>query len=69
VHDDGSGVPSDILPRVFEPHFSTQTSGSGLGLAISRRLVEEWGGSIRLTSQPGQGTVVAITLRRGNLPP
>jgi len=69
VRDDGRGVPADVLPRVFEPHFSTHTSGSGLGLAISRRLVEEWGGSIRLTSQPGQGTVVAIALRRGTLPP
>jgi signal transduction histidine kinase len=69
VEDDGAGVPADVLPRVFEPHFSTHTSGSGLGLAISRRLVEEWGGSIRLTSEPGEGTVVAITLRRGTPSP
>lgn len=53
VDDDGEGVPPDVMSRVFEPHFSTRTSGSGLGLAISRRLVESWGGSIRLTSPAG----------------
>src|SRR5690606_12440820 len=40
VEDDGHGIPGDVLPRIFEPHFSTRTSGSGLGLAISRRMVE-----------------------------
>ncbi len=63
VRDDGSGVPASLLSRVFEPHFSTHTSGSGLGLAISRRLVEEWGGSIRLTSAAGEGTTVTLVLR------
>ncbi len=42
VRDNGQGIPSDVLPRIFEPHFSTRTSGSGLGLAISRQLVESW---------------------------
>ena len=65
VRDDGRGIPEDVLPRVFEPHFSTSTSGSGLGLAISRQLVEGWGGSIVLESEPGQGTVVEIKLRPG----
>ena len=35
VEDDGSGIATAALPRVFEPHFSTRTTGSGLGLAIS----------------------------------
>ncbi|WP_309673226.1 ATP-binding protein [Gemmatimonas sp.] len=64
VKDDGSGIPADVLPQVFEPHFSTRTSGSGLGLAISRRLIEGWGGTIGLTSTPGDGTTVRLTLRR-----
>ncbi len=34
VRDDGHGISADVLPRIFEPHFSTRTSGSGLGLAI-----------------------------------
>ena len=42
-----AGIPADLLPRIFEPRFSTTTSGSGLGLAIVRRLVEGWGGRDR----------------------
>jgi len=61
VADDGHGIPSDVLSRVFEPHFSTRTSGSGLGLAISRQLVEGWGGTIDIESS-GKGTVVVIAL-------
>jgi signal transduction histidine kinase len=63
VRDDGHGIPADVLPRIFEPHFSTRTSGSGLGLAISRQLVEGWGGTIAVESTPGQGAVVTLALR------
>lgn len=66
VQDDGQGIPKDVLPRIFEPHFSTRTSGSGLGLAISRRVIESWGGAMRLDSVEGQGTRVSIEL---NAPP
>jgi signal transduction histidine kinase len=62
VRDDGRGIPADLLPRVFEPRFSTTTSGSGLGLAITKRLVESWGGVIRVTSAGGAGTLVRIGL-------
>jgi len=62
VEDDGDGIAADVLPRVFEPHFSTRTSGSGLGLAISRRLVDGWGGTIQLTHAPTRGTIVRVTL-------
>jgi signal transduction histidine kinase len=62
VRDDGEGIPPDVLPRIFEPHFSTRTSGSGLGLAISRRLVEGWGGGIEVRSERGAGTEVEIEL-------
>ena len=63
VHDDGTGISPDVLPRIFEPHFSTSTSGSGLGLAISRQLVEGWGGEISVESTLGEGTTVLISLR------
>ena len=63
VSDDGSGISADVLPRIFEPHFSTRTSGSGLGLAITRRMVESWGGSVAIESAPGQGTTVLVVLR------
>ena len=60
VSDDGSGVPAHVLPRLFEPHFSTRSSGSGLGLAMSRQLVESWGGAIAIASIEGEGTRVRI---------
>ena len=64
VKDDGHGISPDVLPRIFEPHFSTRTSGSGLGLAISRQLLEKWGGSIEIESGVGRGATVRIVLRR-----
>jgi signal transduction histidine kinase len=63
VADDGRGIPAEVLPRVFEPTFSTTSSGAGLGLAIARRLVESWGGVITLESEPGKGTRVTLTLQ------
>ena len=65
VRDNGHGIAADVLPRIFEPHFSTRTSGSGLGLAVSRRLIEGWGGSIEIASE-GSGTEVVIRLQAGD---
>jgi signal transduction histidine kinase len=65
IADDGIGIPDDVLPKVFEPHFSTRTSGSGLGLAISRSLVDAWGGEITVSSTRGNGTRVVIALAAG----
>ena len=62
VRDDGKGIPAEALLRVFEPRFSTTTSGSGLGLAIAKRLVEGWGGTIGIASEPGTGTTVSLVL-------
>src|SRR6185503_6278139 len=64
--EDGGGIAPEVLPRVFEPTFSTTSSGSGLGLAIARRLVESWGGTIALQSEPGRGTTVTLTLQGGD---
>ena len=63
VSDDGTGIDPAVLPRIFEPHFSTRTSGSGLGLAISRRLLEGWGGEIEVANGSPRGTVVSVRLR------
>jgi two-component system, NtrC family, nitrogen regulation sensor histidine kinase NtrY len=62
VEDNGAGIPPELLPRVFEPRFSTTTSGSGLGLAIVRRLVESWGGRVEVESEGERGTVVTVRL-------
>jgi PAS domain S-box-containing protein len=63
VVDDGAGIPEDILPRIFEPQFSTRSKGTGLGLAIVQRVVRAWGGSVAVESELGKGTTVSVTLR------
>jgi two-component system, NtrC family, nitrogen regulation sensor histidine kinase NtrY len=63
VADTGEGIPAELLPRIFEPQFSTRTSGTGLGLAIVRRIVESWGGEVSAESEPGVGTRVRLRLR------
>jgi signal transduction histidine kinase len=74
VKDDGHGIPLFVLPRIFEPHFSTRTSGSGLGLAITRRMIEGWGGTIAVESvsdehaPTGTGTIVRIALVPADAP-
>jgi signal transduction histidine kinase len=63
VTDDGTGIAPELIPRVFEPHFSTRSTGTGLGLAIVRRLVESWGGVVTIDSVPEKGTTVTVHLR------
>jgi two-component system, OmpR family, sensor histidine kinase BaeS len=68
VRDDGTGIPADLLPRVFDRFVKGPSStGSGLGLAIVRDVVEAHGGSVSATSTVEQGT--AITLRLPAVPP
>ncbi len=62
--DNGSGIADEDLDRVFEPFFSTKTGrgGTGLGLSITYNLVQEIGGRIGVTSEPGKGTCFNVTL-------
>lgn len=61
VLDDGVGIPSHVLPRIFVPLFTTKRqSGTGLGLGIVRRIVDAHGGTIEVQSQPDEGTRVAL---------
>jgi signal transduction histidine kinase len=62
LEDTGIGIEKDVLDRIFEPYFSTKDVGTGLGLPIARKIVEDHGGAIRIASEPGCGTRVAIEL-------
>lgn len=67
VEDDGAGMSADVLARAFEPLFTTraESGGTGLGLAVVRRIVDEHGGSVTLTSTEGAGSRFVVTLPRG----
>lgn len=62
VLDSGPGVPPDLLPRIFDPYFSTHDTGTGLGLPIARRVAEEHGGGITARNRPEGGLEVVVTL-------
>ena len=65
VIDRGRGMDAAMLERVGEPFFTTKPTGRGMGLGLflTRTLVESLGGTLQLSSQPGQGTRARIALR------
>jgi two-component system NtrC family sensor kinase len=64
VADNGRGIPADVLPKIFDPFFSTKEigKGTGLGLSISYKIVKQHGGRIDVQSQPGTGTRFTVWL-------
>ncbi len=60
--DGGPGVPDELREKVFEPFFTTKHRGTGLGLSIARRIVEAHGGTLRLATPPGGGTVARVEI-------
>jgi len=62
ISDSGSGVVDEDRERIFSPFFTTKTSGMGLGLSICRTMIEEHGGTLRLTETSSAGSTFEITL-------
>ncbi len=64
--DTGSGIPPNVLPRIFDPFFSTKAhgTGAGLGLAFCRRAIESFGGRIECESVAGSHTTFTLRLPR-----
>ena len=61
VEDQGVGIPTANLDRIFHPFFTTKAQGTGLGLAITQRIVREHGGRIQVKSVPGSGSRFSLT--------
>ena len=60
IVDTGSGIPSERLNTIFDDYYTTKKQGLGLGLALSKKLVEQLGGTISVTSQVGIGTTFTM---------
>ncbi len=63
--DNGSGIPYEYIDRIFEPFFSkkSESGGTGLGLATTKRIIEMYGGTVSVTSEPSDGTKFHIELK------
>ena len=64
VEDSGLGIPDDILPKIFDPLFTTRQIGTGLGLVSCKSIIEKHGGSISVRTVLGKGTTFVITLQK-----
>jgi signal transduction histidine kinase len=62
VIDTGSGISPEAQEKVFQAYYSTKKGGTGLGLAMAKRIAEEHGGRLGVTSETGKGSDFSITL-------
>lgn len=62
VSDNGTGIPPEILEKIFVPFYSTRAEGSGIGLSLSRQIVRNHGGQISVESLEGKGSVFKVSL-------
>ncbi|WP_239094180.1 ATP-binding protein [Bacillus sp. B15-48] len=65
VKDTGSGIPKEILPKILDPFYTTKPvgKGTGLGLSVCYGIIEQFGGSMEIESQLGEGTSVTIQIQ------
>lgn len=61
VTDDGPGIPSENIDKIFVPFFTTRETGSGIGLSVSRQIMRMHGGSLRVRSKPGKETTFCLS--------
>lgn len=62
IRDSGEGIPQEMVPKIFQPFYTTKKEGVGLGLPIAEGIIRSQGGRVRFRSWPGKGTEVRIEL-------
>jgi len=62
IADTGSGIATDVLPKIFNPFFTTKDTGTGLGLALVRKIINGHGGNIDVESAVNEGTTFTVAL-------
>ena len=69
VRDNGPGIPAAVLPKIFDPYFTTKgpREGTGLGLNIIHRLIKQGNGALHVHTQTGEGTTFTVYLPGANL--
>jgi signal transduction histidine kinase len=69
VSDTGPGIPAEVLPKIFQPYFTTKgpRQGTGLGLNIVQRLIKEGKGALHVHTRPGEGTTFTVYLPGANV--
>ena len=66
VSDNGNGIPSHLLPKIFLPFFTTKAHGTGLGLSLVQKIVLAHNGRIEAQSTQSKGTRMIMTLPQLN---
>jgi signal transduction histidine kinase len=62
VADNGPGIDADLVPRLFDPFFSTKENGTGLGLALTQQIIRDHGGELSVETHPGKGSTFTVSL-------
>ncbi len=60
IEDNGTGIDPGIMDEIFVPFYTSKPQGSGIGLSFARQIMRMHGGNIRISSQPGEGTIVYL---------
>jgi PAS domain S-box-containing protein len=61
IADNGPGIPPELLPKIFDPFYTTKAGGTGLGLSVSYGIIRDHQGQVEVQSEPGKGTTFLLT--------
>jgi len=62
IADTGRGIGEEEAKKIFEPFYTTKEQGLGLGMPYAKKIIDQHGGTISLSSRAGQGTTISIAL-------